>query len=138
MNVNNNSNNIKGIYSKLDKLNNTMFVLENEKNGLKTFADKINNRVYNLENKSDMITQNLESILSNQNKNVQYKNKQNAYSKTVKKQYTGSCKDKDKKCGSYKGGASCQCDDNCVKYGDCCKDKEEVCNINKISVDKNT
>ncbi len=43
--------------------------------------------------------------------------------------YTGaikpnSCADK---CGNYKEGAACQCDDQCASYKDCCSDYKELC-----------
>ena len=36
----------------------------------------------------------------------------------------GSCKDK---CGKFNGEGSCQCDQQCQQYGDCCKDYEQYC-----------
>ena len=30
-------------------------------------------------------------------------------------------------CGKYVGGAACQCDGSCEKFGDCCKDKPTAC-----------
>lgn len=37
---------------------------------------------------------------------------------------SGSCVDR---CGSYEVGASCQCDQNCTSFNDCCADKCTVC-----------
>jgi len=37
---------------------------------------------------------------------------------------TGSCVGK---CGKYTSGASCQCDDKCAEYKDCCPDLKQVC-----------
>ena len=31
------------------------------------------------------------------------------------------------RCGNYNAGLSCQCDDQCTTYGDCCDDKAAVC-----------
>ena len=36
----------------------------------------------------------------------------------------GTCKDK---CGKFEAGGSCQCDDQCAQYGDCCPDYKELC-----------
>ncbi len=36
----------------------------------------------------------------------------------------GSCKGK---CGKFDGAASCQCDNSCVQYGDCCADYSQYC-----------
>lgn len=44
----------------------------------------------------------------------------------------GSCKDPGKngqanRCGQFDNNWKCNCDDACAQYGDCCKDKDEVC-----------
>jgi Zn-dependent metalloprotease len=36
----------------------------------------------------------------------------------------GSCEGR---CGNYDPAASCQCDDACVQFGDCCPDFEQIC-----------
>lgn len=38
----------------------------------------------------------------------------------------GSCVGK---CGQYDGDASCQCDNSCDDFGDCCPDKAQVCAV---------
>ena len=42
----------------------------------------------------------------------------------------GSCADQcsDLKPGSFKSGATCQCDASCAKYKDCCSDYAKYCN----------
>lgn len=40
------------------------------------------------------------------------------------------------KCGSYFGGAKCQCDDQCGEFDDCCSDKVDVCTDCKPAASK--
>jgi Zn-dependent metalloprotease len=52
---------------------------------------------------------------------------------------TGSCEGR---CGTFDPAATCQCDDACTQFGDCCDDFEEICSAEPTDpnscVDNNT